>query len=181
MGYQKLTEEEVKLRFITPAIEEAGWDKHSQIRMEYHFTDGEMLIRGNKAVRGKPKFADYLLFYESNIPLAIVEAKDNNHSIGDGMQQAIDYAEILDVPFVYSSNGSGFLEHDMKNATEKEISLNEFPSPNDLWSRYLNEEEITPEEEKIITQPYHYDPFTKKTPRYYQRIAINKTIRNSNK
>ncbi|WP_296869351.1 EcoAI/FtnUII family type I restriction enzme subunit R [uncultured Methanobrevibacter sp.] len=176
MGYQKLTEEEVKLRFITPAIEEAGWDKHSQIRMEYHFTDGEMLIRGNKAVRGKPKFADYLLFYESNIPLAIVEAKDNNHSIGDGMQQAIDYAEILDVPFVYSSNGSGFLEHDMKNATEKEISLNEFPSPNDLWSRYLNEEEITPEEEKIITQPYHYDPFTKKTPRYYQRIAINKTI-----
>ena len=91
MSYQKLTEEEVKLRYITPAIEEAGWDKHSQIRMEYHFTDGEMLIRDNKAVRGKPKFADYLLFYESNIPLAIVEAKDNTHAIGDGIQQAINY------------------------------------------------------------------------------------------
>lgn len=176
MSYQKLTEEEVKLRYITPAIEEAGWDKHSQIRMEYHFTDGEMLIRDNKAVRGKPKFADYLLFYESNIPLAIVEAKDNTHAIGDGIQQAINYAETLDVPYVYSSNGSGFLEHDMKKATEKEIALKEFPSPDELWSRYLDEEEITPDQEEIITQPYYYDPFTKKTPRYYQRIAINKTI-----
>lgn len=176
MSYQKLTEEEVKLRYITPAIEEAGWDKHSQIRMEYHFTDGEMLIRDNKAVRGKPKFADYLLFYESNIPLAIVEAKDNTHAIGDGIQQAINYAETLDVPYVYSSNGSGFLEHDMKKATEKEMALKEFPSPDELWSRYLDEEEITPDQEEIITQPYYYDPFTKKTPRYYQRIAINKTI-----
>ena len=102
MSYQSLTEEEVKLRFITPAIENAGWDKHSQIRMEYAFTDGEMQIRGTKSVRGKQKRADYVLFYKPNIPLAIVEAKDNNHIVSYGLQQAMTYAQMMDIPFAYS-------------------------------------------------------------------------------
>lgn len=171
---QRLTEEEVKHRYITPSIENSGWEKE-QIRMEYFFTDGEMRIRGSKAQRGKRKRADYLLSYKSNIPLAIVEAKDNVHSIFDGMQQAINYAKILDVPFAYSSNGSGFVEHDMIKGTEKEISLTEFPSPDELWDRYIEEKDIS--DEDIISEPYYIgDGFLRKTPRYYQRIAINRTI-----
>ena len=172
---QKFTEEEVKHRFITPSIEDAGWEKE-QIRMEYFFTDGEMKIRGSKAKRGKRKRADYLLNYKSNMPLAIVEAKDNFHSIFDGMQQAINYAKILDVPFAYCSNGSGFVEHDMIKGTEKEISLSEFPSPEELWERYLDEKEIA-QSEGIISEPYYTGyGFMRKIPRYYQRIAINRTI-----
>ena len=176
MSYQSLTEEEVKLRFITPAIENAGWDKHSQIRMEYAFTDGEMQIRGTKSVRGKQKRADYVLFYKPNIPLAIIEAKDDSHAIGDGLSQGIDYAKSLDIPYVYSSNGSGFLERDRLNHTENEIALEEFPSPEELWKRYIEKKSFTPEQEDIITQPYYFDAVTKRTPRYYQRVAINKTI-----
>ena len=171
-----LTEEDVKYRFITPAIEGAGWIKE-QIRFEYYFTDGEMQIRGRQAKRGKRKFADYLLSYKSNMPLAIVEAKDQKHSIGDGIQQAINYANILDVPFVYSSNGTGFLEHDMITGKEREISLNEFPSPDNLWNRFINENKIDSHVEDIITEPYHVESGEKpKIPRYYQRIAINRTI-----
>lgn len=173
---QRLNEEEVKLRLITPAIENAGWDRNSQIRMEYAFTDGEMQIRGSESIRGKLKRADYVLFYKSNIPLAVVEAKDNLHSIGDGLQQGLSYAETLDIPYVYSSNGSGFLERDRLNHTEVEISLNEFPSPQELWERYINKKSINKDQEKIITQPYYFDAVSKKTPRYYQRIAINRTV-----
>ena len=167
MSYQSLTEEEVKLRFITPAIENAGWDKHSQIRMEYAFTDGEMQIRGTKSVRGKQKRADYVLFYKPNIPLAIVEAKDESHAIGDGLSQGIDYAKSLDIPYVYSSNGSGFLERDRLNHTENEIALDEFPSPEELWKRYIEKKSFTPEQEDIITQHYYFVAVTKKTTRYY--------------
>ena len=171
----EMSEEDIKLRFITPAIEKAGWDKNNQIKMEYSFTDGRIILRGKKTIRGSKKSVDYLLFYKPNHPLAIVEAKKNTKSIGSGMQQAIEYAKDLDVPFAYSSNGDGFIEHDMKNGTERELSLDEFPSPEDLWERYKNETSMTEEQESIITQPYYFQP-RDKTPRYYQRIAINRTI-----
>jgi len=170
-----MTEEDIKLRFITPAIE-AKWDRNSQIRMEYNFTDGRVIVRGNaKPVRGARKKADYILYYKRNIPLAIVEAKDNNHSVGAGMQQGLEYAAILDIPFAYSSNGDGFLEHDRTKGSEREISLDGFPSPDELWERYKGNESITPEQEKVITEPYYFQPGDK-TPRYYQQIAINRII-----
>jgi type I restriction enzyme R subunit len=171
---KEMTEEDVKLRFITPAIEKE-WDRDSQILMEYNFTDGRIIVRGNQTARGKRKKADYLLYYKKNIPLAIVEAKDNNHSIGAGMQQGVEYAEILDVPFVFSSNGDGFLERDMKNGTERELSLEEFPAPDELWARHKGDESITPEQEKLITEPYYFN-LGEKIPRYYQRVAINRTV-----
>lgn len=171
----QMTEEDIKLQFITPAIEVAGWDRQKQIKMEYSFTDGRVIVRGNITARGKRKRTDYLLYYKPNLPLAIVEAKDNHHSIGAGMQQGIEYAQCLDVPFVYSSNGDGFLEHDMKNGTEREIKLEDFPSPEELWARFKGDTAMTPEQEKLITEPYYFQPGDK-TPRYYQRIAINRTI-----
>ncbi|MDR0498557.1 MAG: DEAD/DEAH box helicase family protein [Holophagales bacterium] len=169
-----MTEEEVKLRYITPAIE-CKWNSHTQMRMEQVFTDGRVIVRRNTVERGKKKKADYVLYHKSNLPLAIVEAKNNEHSVGAGMQQGIEYAEILDIPFVYSSNGSAFLEHDMKNGTEREIALEDFPTPDELWARYIGEHQITPEQEKLITEPYHFQRGDK-TPRYYQRVAINRTI-----
>ena len=169
-----MTEEDIKLRYITPAIE-CKWDKHSQIRMEYCFTDGRVIVRGNIVARGKRKKADYILYYKRNLPLAIVEAKDNRHSVGAGMQQCVEYAEILDIPFAYSSNGDAFLERDMKNGTEREIALSDFPTPEELWARYIGERQITPEQEKLITEPYHFQ-IGDKTPRYYQRVAINRAI-----
>lgn len=170
----EMTEEDIKLRYITPAIE-CKWDKHTQMRMEYCFTDGRVIVRGNTVARVKKKKADYILYYKRNLPLAIVEAKDNKHSVGAGMQQGIEYAEILDIPFVYSSNGDSFLEHDMKNGTEREISLADFPTPDELWARYRGEKQITPEQEKLITEPYYFQ-IGDKTPRYYQRVAVNRTI-----
>ena len=170
----EMTEEDIKLRYITPAIEHK-WDRHTQIRMEYSFTDGRVIVRGNTVARGKRKKADYILYYKRNLPIAIVEAKDNNHSVGAGMQQGIEYADILDVPFVYSSNGDAFLEHDMEKGTEREIALEDFPAPDELWARYVGERQITPEQEKLITEPYFFQ-VGDKTPRYYQRVAINRTI-----
>lgn len=175
MKKHEMTEEDIKLQFITPAVEKAGWDKSKQIKMEYNFTDGRVIVRGNTTARGARKRTDYLLYYKPNLPIAIIEAKDNNHNLGDGMQQGIEYAEVLDIPFVYSSNGDGFLEHDMKSGTERELSLDQFPSPDDLWQRYIGDENITPDQEKLITEPYYFQPGDK-TPRYYQRIAINRTI-----
>lgn len=175
MKKHEMTEEDIKLQFITPAIENAGWDKFKQIKLEYNFTDGRVIVRGNITARGKRKRTDYLLYYKPNLPIAIVEAKDNKHSLGAGMQQGIEYAEILDVPYVYSSNGGGFLEHDMTTGKEREISLDEFPSPEDLWARYKGEKEITPDQEELITEPYFFQAGDK-TPRYYQRVAINRTI-----
>lgn len=177
MSFNKksLSEEDIKMKYITPAIEEAGWDIKKQVRAEYTFTDGRVIVRGNLTSRGKKKRADYLLFYKPNLPIAIIEAKDNTKSVGAGMQQGIEYAEILDIPFVYSSNGDGFIEHDMKNGTEKELTLEEFPSPEELWNRYKEVKELTDEEEEIISEPYFYAPGDKQ-PRYYQRNAINRTI-----
>jgi len=174
MTKSEMTEADIRDLYITPAIEKK-WDKFQQIKREYYFTDGQVIVRGNTVARGKRKFADYLLYYKPNLPIAIVEAKDNNHNVGDGMQQAIEYALALDVPFVYSSNGDAFLEHDMKKGTEREISMDDFPSPEDLWKRYKEDNNITKEQEQVITIPYHFETGSK-TPRYYQRVAINRTI-----
>lgn len=171
---QSLNEEDIKYRFITPAIEKAGWDKN-QIRLEYAFTDGGVIVRKNLVTRGDRKRADYLLSYKPNLPLAIVEAKRGSKSLGAGIQQGINYAEILDIPFVYSSNGSGFLEHDMTTGAEREITLEQFPSPHELWERYKNHKNITDYEETLITEPYYFRQ-NDKSPRYYQIIAINRTI-----
>ncbi|MBB6218105.1 type I restriction enzyme R subunit [Anaerosolibacter carboniphilus] len=176
MSKKDLSEQDICLRYITPALESAGWDKMKQIRTEYTFTDGQVIVRGNISTRGKRKRADYLLSYKSNVPIAVVEAKDNKHFLGDGMQQAIEYAKILDVPFAYSSNGDGFIEHDMESGRERELSLDEFPTPEELWSKYKHYKNIdTKEQEDIITESYHFS-VGDKAPRYYQRIAVNRAI-----
>lgn len=170
-----LTEEDIKLKFITPALQEAEWDIKNQIRCEYYYTAGKINVRENIAQRGKGKKVDYLLSYKANIPIAIVEAKDNKVPVSHGIQQGMDYAYDLDIPFAYSSNGDGFFEHDMITGEERELKLEEFPTPKQLWERYLQEKEITPEQENLITEPYYFMDINK-TPRYYQRIAINKTV-----
>ncbi len=171
-----LSEQDICLRYITPAIENAGWDKMKQIRTEYTFTDGQIIVRGNITTRGKKKRADYLLSFKSNIPLAVVEAKDNKHSLGDGMQQAIEYARILDVPYAYCSNGDGFIEHDMTSGNERQLSLNEFPSPIDLWNKFKFYNDIdTEEKENMVSESYYFSAGDK-APRYYQRIAVNRVV-----
>lgn len=175
MNKQHLSEEDIKARYITPAITNAGWDIKKQIRLEYAFTAGRIILRGNITARGKKKRADYVLFYKSNFPLAIVEAKDNNHPVGAGLQQAIGYAKALDVYYVYASNGDGFVEQNLITGTVTEIGLDEFPSPEELYQRYLVDKGISETEEKAILEPYYYIP-NYKTPRYYQRIAINRTV-----
>lgn len=175
-----LSEEDIKNRYITPSIEAKGWTKN-QTRMEYtikekiEFTDGKIIIKGRKAKRGNRKSADYLLFHKNNYPLAIVEAKDATKDVAHGIQQAIDYARILDVPFAYSSNGMGFVEHDMKNGTERRLSMSDFPTPEELWERYKGDYDINQSVEAVIQQPYFYREGINK-PRYYQRIAINRTV-----
>jgi len=149
-----------------------------QIREEVAFTKGRIIVRGKLVTRGKPKRADYILYYKPNIPIAVIEAKDNNHSVGDGMQQALDYAVTLNIPFVFSSNGDGFVFHDRTGlSAEKEASLtlDQFPTPNQLWSKYCKWKGITPDEEEIILQDY-FDDGSGKAPRYYQSNAINAAI-----
>ena len=170
-----LSEEDIKMKYITPAIEKAGWDIKTQVRAEYSFTDGRIIVRGNLVARGKRKRADYILSYKPNMPLAIIEAKDNKKSIGAGMQQGLEYGDILDIPFIYSSNGDGFIEHDNFTGKERELSLDEFPSPNELWERYKIGKGIQAHEEKIVAEDYFFD-MSGKTPRYYQRVAINRAI-----
>ena len=175
ISIKDLTEEDIKVKYITPAIQKSNWDIQTQMRCEYYYTSGKINVRENVASRGKGKKVDYLLSYKSNIPIAIVEAKDNNVTVSHGIQQAMDYALDLDIPFAYSSNGTGFYEHDMITGFEKEISMEEFPTPEELWNRYIQEKELTEEQLKVITEPYYFMS-AYKTPRYYQRIAINKTI-----
>ena len=174
-----MSEEDVKLESITPAINRAGWNANAKkgfIKMEFAINAGRIIVRGNTTARGARKYADYLLFHQKDLPLAIVEAKDKKYSLGTGMQQAIEYAQMLDVPFAYSSNGTGFLEHDMTTGVERELSLDEFPSPEALWNRYIAAKKVTPAIERIITTPYFYEPNEPTTPRYYQRNAINRTV-----
>ena len=179
MKKKQLSEQDIRTKFITPAIvETAGWDKMRQLREEVYFTDGRIWVRGNLTKRGKAKKADYILYHKPGMPLAIVEAKDNNHSVGAGMQQALEYARIFDVPFVYSSNGDAFLEHDRtktEGTVEREIAIDKFPTPADLWERYKTHKGIDTSNEQIITQDYYREDIDK-TPRYYQLIAINRTV-----
>ncbi len=170
-----LTETEVCMRYITPAIKNAGWNIDKQVLREYAFTDGRVVVRGKMITRAKRKRADYILQYKSNIPLAIIEAKKDTLPIGAGMQQALEYADILDIPFVYSSNGKGFIEHDRTSGIERELSLDEFPTPEALWNRFSNHKEFTDEQEQLYLQDYFYQ-LNYKTPRYYQRVAINRAI-----
>ena len=168
-----LSEEDIKMRYITPAIQKAGWDINRQIRAEYSFTDGRIIVRGKLITRGKRKRADYLLNYKPNIPLAIIEAKDNNKSMKAGIQQGIEYAEVLDVYFVYSSNGDGFIEHDRFTGRERELNLDEFPSPEELWQRFRVGKGLATEQEEIVREDYYFEAGGK-SPRYYQRVAINR-------
>ena len=174
MSKKNLTEEDIKLRYITPAINNAGW-KNEHIRMEYYFTDGRVIFQGKVHARQTGKKADYLLFHAANKPIAIVEAKDNNKPLGGGMQQAMEYAQILDIPFAYSSNGDGFLEHDFLTGKETELSLKQFPTPENLYKRLVDAKQLSGEALKIVEQPFYSDPYTY-DPRYYQRIAVERTV-----
>lgn len=175
---KSLSERDICTKFITPAVKQAGWDEMSQIREEVYFTKGRIIVRGKSVTRGKAKFADYILYYKPNIPIALIEAKDNHHSVGAGMQQGLDYAATLDIPFVFSSNGDAFLCHDRTgqgSQVETELPLTAFPTPEDLWRKYRAWKGLAPAQEEVFLQNYH-DDATGKEPRYYQRIAINNTI-----
>lgn len=180
MNKKDLSERDIGTKFITPAIIKAGWDKDSQIREEVSFTAGKVIVRGKLVSRGKGKRADYILYYKNNIPLAVIEAKDNKHSVGAGIQQAIEYAETLDIPFVFSSNGDAFLFHDRTvdlGKKEIELPLDKFPTPQELWEKFKKFKQIEDTEtEKVYTQNYHKDVSDNKEPRYYQRIAINRAV-----
>ena len=178
MDKRSLSERDICTKFITPTLRDAGWDEMSQLREEVNFTAGRIIVRGRLVARGKRKRADYILDYKPNIPVAVIEAKDNNHSVGDGMQQALDYAETLNIPFAFSSNGDGFVFHDRTGAStprERNLPLDAFPSPDDLWAGYRAWKGLTPEAEDIFLQDYHEDGGGK-TPRYYQVNAINAAI-----
>lgn len=179
MDMKTLSERDICTKFITPAIVNAGWDSHKQILEEVSFTDGKIYVRGRLTARGARKRADYILYYKPNIPIAIVEAKDNNHTVRSGIQQALDYAKILDIPCVFSTNGEGFLFHD-RTATdsniETELGLDEFPSPQQLWEKYKKYKGINSQEtERISSQDYYFDGSGRR-PRYYQQIAVNRTV-----
>lgn len=176
---KSLSERDICTKYITPAIEKAGWDRNTHFLEEVSFTDGRIYVKGKLTARGNRKRADYILYQKPNIPVAIIEAKDNRHSIRAGIQQALEYAEILDIPCVFSSNGDGFLFHD-RTATgeyiETELDLNNFPAPIQLWEKYKKYKGIeTEEEERIACQDYYFDS-SGKSPRYYQEIAINRTV-----
>jgi type I restriction enzyme R subunit len=174
-----LSERDICTKYISPALERAGWDMHKQVREEVSFTDGRIYVKGNLSARGKRKRADYILYYKPNIPIAIIEAKENTYSVKSGIQQGLDYATILDIPSVFSSNGDGFYEHDRtcSNETiERELPLDQFPSPEELWQRYKRYKGIeTAEAERITAQDYFFDG-TCRSPRYYQQIAINRSV-----
>jgi len=178
MDKKDLSERDICTKYITPALKRAGWDIHSQIREEVTLTAGRVIVKGQMGMRAKGKRADYVLYHKPNMPLAVVEAKDNKHSVGAGIQQAQGYADLLDVPFVFSSNGDGFLFHDRTGLfaqKEQELSNEQFPHPVELWDKYQQWKGYKPEESRIIAQDY-YEDGSDKSPRYYQVHAINKTI-----
>src|SRR3954453_13511647 len=178
MDKRALSERDICTKFITPALRSAGWDELLQIREEVGFTKGRIIVRGKLVSRGRAKRADYVLYYKPNIPLALIEAKDNSHSVGDGIQQGLDYAATLDIPFVFSSNGDGFVFHDrtgLSTPIEANLGLDAFPSPADLWARYRAWKGLDAEAEQIVLQDY-FDDGSGKEPRYYQVNAVNAAI-----
>ena len=168
-----MSEEDIKLQYVTPAIT-SKWDR-GKITMETQVTDGKINLKGNFVFREKPKRADYILYLNANNPIAIIEAKDNKHSVSHGLQQAMTYAQMLDLPFAYSSNGDGFAEHDFLTGKERQFGLDEFPTEAELVARFKQESGMTPAQEAVIEQPYYSSQNTY-PPRYYQRIAINRTV-----
>jgi type I restriction enzyme R subunit len=179
MNKKQLSERDICTKFINPALVKAGWDIKNQVREEVSFTDGRIIVRGGMHARGKRKRADYVLYHKPNMAIAIIEAKDNKHGVGAGMQQALEYAEILQIPFVFSSNGDGFVFHDKTNSfgqMEQNLSLDEFPSPDALWDAYVKYKELSdPSAKRIVEQDYYADD-SGMTPRYYQQNAVNRTI-----
>ena len=179
MDKRVFSERDICSKFITPAVIGAGWDLHTQIREEVTFTKGRIIVRGKLHTRGETKRADYILYYKPNIPIALIEAKDNKHNLGDGMQQALNYAEALDVPFVFSSNGDGFLEHDRTGQAtqiECELMLDAFPTPEELWQRYCTWRGITNDQARSTVEEPYYDDGSGKQARYYQVNAVNRVI-----
>ena len=178
MDKKQFSERDICTKYITPALEKAGWDITTQIREEYSLTKGRVIVRGKLHTRAKHKRADYVLFYKPNIPIAIIEAKDNSHTVGDGMQQALGYADMLQVPFVFSSNGDGFLFHNKiasDGIVERELALHEFPAAGTLWQWWAQHRGLDAQQNALVTQDYFSDG-SDKNPRYYQLLAINKTI-----
>lgn len=178
MDKKALTEQDIRSKYISPAIHAAGWDPMRQVREEVQLTKGRVIVKGELSTRAEAKRADYVLYHRSNLPIAVVEAKDNNHALGAGMQQALGYAHLLDLPFAFSSNGDGFLFHDgtgQRTPMEQELALDAFPTPDALWQRYRAWKGLDPERERIVTQEYHADGGGRE-PRYYQRVAINRTV-----
>ena len=170
---QNMTEEDIKLQYITPALT-SKWERQ-KITMETQITDGKISLKGNLAVRQPGKRVDYLLYLSANNPIAVVEAKDNHHQVSAGLQQAMDYAKMLDLPFAFSSNGDGFAEHDFLTGAERQFGMDEFPTEAELTDRYKRESGLTPAQEAAMAQPYFSSQATY-PPRYYQRIAINRTV-----
>ncbi len=178
MDKRLLSERDICTKFITPALRTAGWDEQAQIREEVSFTKGRIIVRGKMVSRGKGKRADYILSAEPNVPLALIEAKDNNQPIGGGLQQALEYAETLGISFVFASNGDGFVFHDrtgQSSLAETTLGLQEFPSPADLWSKYRQWKGFSASESRVALQPY-YDEGSGKAPRYYQVNAVNAAV-----
>jgi len=179
MNKKSLSERDICTKFITPSIEQAGWDLQNQVRENVTLTKGRVIVKGRLSKRGKPKFADYILYYKPNIPIAVIEAKDNNHALGDGMQQALGYSDMHgNLPFVFSSNGDAFLFHDRtlsEGKIEKEVSLDDFPSPEELWQRYCAWKGMDDKDRQVFSQDYYFD-VSGKAPRYYQINAINASI-----
>jgi type I restriction enzyme R subunit len=178
MDKRSLTERDICTKFILPAIMRAGWDYMLQVGEEVYFTKGRINVRGKLVMRGKAKKADFVLYYKPNIPIAVIEAKDNTYSVGDGMQQGLDYATTLGVPFVFSSNGDGFVFHDRTGlgpAIETNLGLDSFPSPAELWARYRTWKGLDPQAEQVVLQDY-FEGGRRKTPHYYQMSAINAAV-----
>ena len=178
MSKKALSERDICTKFITPALEQAGWDIATQIREEFPLTKGRIIVRGKLHARGQNKRADYVLFHKPNLPIAVIEAKDNTHSVGDGMQQALGYADLLQVPFVFSSNGDSFLFHNRiakDGIIERELALHEFPKAETLWKWWAEHQGLTADQDEIVAYDYYSDG-SNKTPRYYQLLAINKTV-----
>lgn len=177
VNIKKFSEQDITSKYVLPALQKAGWDLNTQIREQYTFTAGRIIVRGKIVSRGEKKRVDILLFYKNHYPIAVIEVKDGSRNIGDGMQQSLDYSKSLDVPFAYSTNGVAFLEHDKlveKGDIEKEISLDKFPSPQELYTRQTKTKKLPSDADNIVSQDYFEEKG--RTPRYFQEVAINRTI-----